>query len=60
MSAVRKTSLASLVEGCSSWREVFTRLEPLSEKQKGDFFEEFTKAYLILDPEYATKLLGTE
>jgi superfamily II DNA or RNA helicase len=28
----------------------------LSEKQKGDFFEEFTKAYLILDPEYATKL----
>ena len=56
MSAVRKTSLASLVVGCSSWREVFTRLEPLSEKQKGDFFEEFTKAYLILDPEYATKL----
>ena len=56
MSAIRKTSLASLVEGCSSWREVFTRLEPLSEKQKGDFFEEFTKAYLILDPEYATKL----
>jgi superfamily II DNA or RNA helicase len=31
-------------------------LDHLSEKQKGDFFEQFTKAFLILDPEYATKL----
>jgi superfamily II DNA or RNA helicase len=31
-------------------------LDYLSEKQKGDFFEEFTKAFLLLDPEYATKL----
>jgi superfamily II DNA or RNA helicase len=56
MTATRNTSLAAMVGGCSSWREVSSQFEYLSEKQKGDFFEAFTKAFLILDPEYATKL----
>ncbi|HEY4984636.1 MAG TPA: hypothetical protein VIJ24_06190, partial [Verrucomicrobiae bacterium] len=31
-------------------------MRDLSEKQKGDLFEELVKAYLLLEPEYASKL----
>jgi superfamily II DNA or RNA helicase len=58
------TGLASAVRGCASWQDIQNKWRGLSEKQKGDLFEEFVKAYLQLDPEYASKLkhvwLGSE
>jgi len=42
--------------GCSSWEHIQDRLRDLSEKQKGDLFEELVKAFLLLEPEYASKL----
>ena len=36
--------------------DIQRRLRDLSEKQKGDVFEELVKAYLLLEPEYASKL----
>ncbi len=50
------TSLLAAVRGCSSWADFQRRLRDLSEKQKGDLFEELVKAYLQLEPEYASKL----
>lgn len=41
---------------CSSWEELQGSFRDLSEKQKGDLFEELVKAYLQLEPEYASKL----
>ena len=58
------TGLASAVRGCASWQDIQNKWRGFSEKQKGDLFEEFVKAYLQLDPEYASKLkhvwLGSE
>ena len=38
------------------WGDFKGRFEGLGEKKKGDLFEELTQAFLLLDPEYATKL----
>ena len=45
-----------MVSGCSSWEDIQGKLRDLPVKQKGDYFEELTKAYLLLEPEYASKL----
>ena len=50
------TLLLAAVRDCSSWADFQRRLRDLSEKQKGDLFEELVKAYLQLEPEYASKL----
>jgi superfamily II DNA or RNA helicase len=52
----RATALHEVIQGCSSWEDIQDKLRNLSEKQKGDLFEELVKSYLLLDPEYATKL----
>jgi superfamily II DNA or RNA helicase len=49
-------SLASSLKGCRSWGDLQQRWSPLSRKQKGDLFEQLTKHYLLLEPEYASKL----
>jgi superfamily II DNA or RNA helicase len=41
---------------CLGWKDLIQYCAGLSDKQKGDLFEELVKAYLLLDPEYATKL----
>ncbi len=48
--------LNDAVQRCFRWDDFRKHLSALSEKQKGDLFEELVKAYLQLDPEYATKL----
>lgn len=48
--------LREAIRGCSSWEDVQSAWRHLSEKQKGDVFEELVKAYLLLEPEYASKL----
>ncbi|HEY3855608.1 MAG TPA: DEAD/DEAH box helicase family protein [Verrucomicrobiae bacterium] len=50
------SALHDAIRGCASWHDFQGKLHPLSEKQKGDFFEELVKAYLLLEPEYASKL----
>jgi superfamily II DNA or RNA helicase len=52
----KASGILEVVRGCSSWQDVQARLHPLLEKEKGDLFEELVKAYLLLEPEYATKL----
>jgi len=41
---------------CSGWDDFRQNFAGLPDKQKGDLFEQLVKAYLLLDPEYATKL----
>jgi hypothetical protein len=57
-------SLLQSIRGCVSWHDIQAKWQNLSEKRKGDLFEELVKAYLQLDPEYASKLkhvwLGSE
>jgi len=48
--------LTSSLKGCRSWVDLQQRWSPLTKKQKGDLFEELTKHYLLLEPEYASKL----
>ncbi|MEN9535520.1 MAG: hypothetical protein RIR37_793, partial [Verrucomicrobiota bacterium] len=48
--------LAGAIRGCTSWHDIQNKWRIFSEKQKGDLFEELVKAYLQLDPEYASKL----
>ena len=43
-------------QGCKGWEDFKGRFAGLGKKEKGDLFEELVKAYLQLDPEYATKL----
>ncbi len=50
------TNLAETLKGCRSWADLQGRWRPLTKKQKGDLFEELTKQYLLLEPEYASKL----
>ena len=52
----KNTKLCDAMQGCSSWQDIQGKLRRLSEKQKGDVFEELVKAYLLLEPEYASKL----
>ena len=56
MQAKHITGLRDAIEGCASWKDIQRSLRDLSEKQKGDVFEELVKAYLLLEPEYASKL----
>lgn len=49
-------TLAQSIVGCASWQEIQAKWRGLAEKQKGDLFEELVKAYLQLEPEYASKL----
>lgn len=48
--------LARSIRGCASWQDIQAKWRTLPEKQKGDLFEKLVKAYLQLDPEYASKL----
>ena len=50
------TNLAQTLKGCRSWADLQRRWRPLTKKQKGDLFEQLTKHYLLLEPEYASKL----
>jgi len=50
------TNLAQTLKGCRSWADLQRRWRPLTKKQKGNLFEELTKYYLLLEPEYASKL----
>ena len=56
MKGIFHPTLHKAVVRCSSWENFVERLSRLSEKEKGDVFEHFVRAYLLLDPEYATKL----
>ena len=57
MTKTKNTSgLHDVIRGCSSWADIQRKLRDLSEKQKGDAFEHLVKAYLLLEPEYASKL----
>jgi superfamily II DNA or RNA helicase len=48
--------LNATIKSCSCWSDLSPLFAGLPDKQKGDLFEELVKAYLLLDPEYATKL----
>lgn len=50
------TNLAQTLKGCRSWADLQRRWRLLTKKQKGNLFEELTKYYLLLEPEYASKL----
>ena len=50
------TAWVAAIRGCCSWADIQRRLRDLSEKEKGDLFEQLVKAYLELEPEYASKL----
>lgn len=52
----KSIGLAGAIRGCTSWHDIQNKWRSFSEKQKGDLFEELVKAYLQLDPEYASKL----
>jgi superfamily II DNA or RNA helicase len=41
---------------CSSWMEFRARIEPLTQKEKGDLFERVTQLYLKTEPEYQALL----
>ena len=49
-------NLLHKAQHCSCWADFKKYFAGLSGKQKGDLFEELVKAFLLLDPEYATKL----
>jgi superfamily II DNA or RNA helicase len=51
-----QVELIKALHGCSSWQGIQAKWRNYSEKQKGDLFEELVKAYLQLEPEYASKL----
>lgn len=48
--------LRDVVTRCASWEDFVRQLKKRSDKEKGDLFEHLVRAYLQLDPEYATKL----
>lgn len=48
--------LRDAVARCASWEDFVRQLKKKSDKEKGDIFEHLVRAYLQLDPEYATKL----
>lgn len=56
MNFKNQSDLHGVIRGCSSWKDIQDELRDLSEKQKGDLFEQLVKAYLLLEPEYASKL----
>jgi superfamily II DNA or RNA helicase len=56
MTAKMDNHLNRAVARCASWEDFARQLSQMSEKEKGDGFEHLVRAYLLLDPEYATKL----
>jgi superfamily II DNA or RNA helicase len=56
MTVLSNPLLIKAVERCASWEHFANRLSRMSEKAKGDVFEHLVRAYMLLDPEYATKL----
>jgi predicted helicase len=52
----QQTGLIAAIRGCASWQDIQAKWRDYSEKQKGNHFEELVKAYLQLEPEYASKL----
>jgi predicted helicase len=56
MTAKMNSHLNKAVTRCESWEDFARQLSRMSEKEKGDLFEQLVRAYLLLDPEYATKL----
>lgn len=56
MTAKMNSHLNKAVTRCASWEDFARQLSRMSEKEKGDLFEHLVRAYLLLDPEYATKL----
>ena len=56
MKGIFDPALHKAVGRCSSWQDFVGHLSRLSEKEKGDVFEHLVRAYLLLDPENATKL----
>lgn len=56
MESDRATGLIGAIRGCSSWPDIQRKWGALPAAHKGELFEELVKAYLQLDPEYATKL----
>jgi len=50
---MQKVSLLNLAEGVSSWAELEARIANItSEVERGEAFEQFCKAFLLLDPVY--------
>lgn len=52
----KQTGLVVAIRDCASWQDIQAKWRTFPEKQKGDLFEELVKAYLQLEPEYASKL----
>jgi len=52
----RSQAFLAAVASARSWTDIQTGWGVLSEKEKGDRFEDLTKAYLQLAPEYVSKL----
>ncbi len=52
----RPASVDRLIAKCKSWEDIQRTCQSLSDKQKGDLFEHLVKAYLLLEPEYASEL----
>ena len=51
-----QAGLLSALRGCASWQDIQNKWSGYGEKLKGDLFEQLVKAYLQLEPEYASKL----
>jgi len=49
-------NLISTLKGCRSWDDLKRSWFRLSKKQKGNLFEELVKHYLLLEPEYSSKI----
>jgi superfamily II DNA or RNA helicase len=56
MNSISSSFLKKAVAQCASWEDFARQLNGLPEKEKGDLFEHLVRAFLQLDPEYATKL----
>jgi superfamily II DNA or RNA helicase len=52
----KSPGLSAAIHGCLSWQDIQVKWRILPDKPKGDLFEELVKAYLQLEPEYASKL----
>ena len=50
------SEIGSIIRESGSWEDLHRKCQSLTEKQKGDLFEHFVKAFLQLEPEYASKL----
>ena len=51
-----QAGLLGALRGCASWQDIQNKWSGYGEKLKGDLFEQLVKAYLQLEPEYASKL----